>query len=235
MRSCPTIIILLLLLSGCGSKAELLLPALTINPPEQTAALATSCKLIFPKGNWQFVHSIEFTLNNGRGSTMLGVTSINNNQLACALLSPEGFTLFAGHYDQNNALVVDRALPPFTSPDFAAELMADVQTIFLAPSPAHSQYGQLVDQNPICRYQEQSSKTVDILPKIKNGCWQINSYDVNMVRQRTIIGRDCLENQGQNIPTRLELQRHGAQGYTLQLHLVNADQAPSTDKTSKGH
>ncbi len=53
-----------------------------------------SVRIFFPKGRWQFVHSIDFTMGDGAGATVVGVITLNEKDIECALFTLEGLTLF---------------------------------------------------------------------------------------------------------------------------------------------
>jgi hypothetical protein len=181
---------------------------------------AGSCAAVFPQGKWQFVHSIEFTMADGSGSSMLGVTVLDADSLSCALMTTEGFTLFEARL--TDTLQVLRAFPPFDKPEFAEGLMRDVQAIFIRPRGQNRQYGKLTDSTNCCRTTAIDSRlTTDVL-FTENNCWQINTFDNQQKMMRSITARSCKEVESTVIPDRLELTVPGPAGYTLKMTLVDA-------------
>ena len=194
--------------------------------PELTAAAKPGgeqgYESVFPRGHWQFAHAIDFSMADGTGSTVIGVTSLDDKSIACALTTVEGFTLFAAVYHQGKGLTVERAVPPFDKPAFAEGLMADVRTIFLAPPAAVIRYGRTADGLPTCRATWPDGRISDILPEV-NGCWQIQTYTPEQTLERAIVGRSCRKKGDFLIPEYLELKGFGQTGYTLKMTLIHAD------------
>jgi hypothetical protein len=194
--------------------------------PELTAATNQGedqrCESVFPYGHWQFAHALDFSRADGTGSTVIGVTEIDNNSMACALTTVEGFTLFAAVYHQKNGLAVQRAVPPFDKPAFAQGLMADVRTIFLAPPAAGLRYGHTANGLPTCRFIWADGRISDIQPAV-DGCWKIQTYTPEQTLERSIIGRSCRKEGDTLIPEYLELQGFGQNEYTLKMTLIQAE------------
>lgn len=181
-----------------------------------------ACGEIFPQGKWQFVHSIDFVMQGGSGSTVLGVTSITGGDIACALVTVEGLTLFEAVFGHDGQIEVRRAVPPFDGPEFAGGLLRDIRAIFQPPSGNMIITGQLADGIPVCRYTGGDTEVVDVLPDV-NGCWQIRSYNQEQLLNRSIVGQACRQ-QGENpIPEYLEMKIYGPTGYTLKMTLIRAD------------
>jgi len=194
--------------------------------PELTAAtnLPTDqgCESVFPRGHWQFAHAIDFSMADGAGSTVIGVTSLDDESIACALTTVEGFTLFAAVYHQEKGLAVERAVPPFDKPAFAEGLMADVRTIFLAPPAAGIRYGHTADRLPTCRATWPDGRISDIQQRA-DGCWNILTYTPEQTLERSITAQSCRKTGDTLIPEYLELKGFGHNGYTLKMTLIHAD------------
>ena len=210
------LLILLLGLAGCAAQQPSL-PALT---PE--AGEARGCAAVFPQGRWEFVHTIEFSMADGSGATVLGVTSLGGDEIACALMTVEGFTLFEAVYREKKGLEIRRAVPPFDKPAFAAGLMEDVRTIFRAPFPAKVQYGRVAGTAPTCRYTGVEGRITDILPAMA-GCWQIRTYGADQALSRSVAGRSCRKEGESLIPEYLELKGFGPTNYTLKMTLIHVE------------
>lgn len=209
-------LILLLGLAGCAAQQPSL-PELTAEAGEERG-----CAAVFPQGGWEFVHTIEFSMADGSGATVLGVTSLAGDEIACALMTVEGFTLFEAVDREKGGLEVRRAVPPFDKPAFAAGLMEDVRTIFRAPSFATVQYGRVAGNNPTCRYTGAEGRITDILPAMA-GCWQIRTYGADQALSRSVTGRSCRKERESLIPAYLELKGFGPTNYTLKMTLIHAE------------
>jgi hypothetical protein len=224
------------LLSGCAAEKRLHLPELAnvsgvqgvpgANVAGANAALhehgAQACANVFPQGNWQFVHSIDFSMRDGSGTTVAGITTLNGKDMSCALVTVEGLTLFAADFHQDNSFEVRRAVPPFDSNDFAKGMMADIRAIFHPPAGSKVQQGQLAGATPVCRYADAEGGVVDVLPNVGD-CWQIKSYTPSLIMNRSIVGQSCRKNDSITIPDYLELKTYGHAGYTLKMKLISAD------------
>ncbi len=209
--------ILLLGLTACVAEQQLSLPQLAADAREDRG-----CESVFPQGRWQFVHTIDFSMADGSGSTVIGVTSLAGDEITCALMTVEGFTLFEAVYRGKEGLEVRRAVPPFDKPAFAAGLMEDVRTLFRAPSPAKVQYGRAGGTIPICRYPGVEGRITDILPAM-DGCWQIRTYGADLALSRSVVGHSCRKEGESLIPEYLELKGFGPTNYTLKMTLIHAE------------
>jgi len=217
----------LLLFSGCAHNSEQLQPfADKALRPVQQDELIQRCAAVYPQGKWQFVHTIEFFMADGRSSSVVGVTVVDGNKLNCALMTIEGFTLFEARLADR--LEVDRAVPPFDNPAFATGLMEDVRALFVRPEVSEVHYGRLGDGAESCRMAGPDGEVTDILP-LENGCWQIRTYDAGQLI-RTIIARSCRSVDSTVIPEELELTVPGPAGYILKMTLVDFARYPGEDK-----
>lgn len=213
---------LVFFLSGCAAPQQIRLPELlgTAGDGPRTAA----CAAVFPQGKWQFVHSIEFALQDGAGPPIIGVTTIDDNSIGCALITVEGLTLFDADYKGSDSVVVRRAVPPFDNPEFAKGLIGDIRAIFRPPTAGAVQTGQSAGANPVCRYKGASGGVVDI-ELAADDCWQIKGYSSEQL-QRTITTRSCRKKGFDLIPDYVELETYGRNGYTLKMTLIRADSLP---------
>lgn len=202
---------LLVLLASCAAQRDMLPDLQEMRARPETQA----CGAVFPSGRWQFVHSIEFAMQDGSGSTALGVTTLAPDRLDCALLTPEGFTLFAASLHGQEDFKVSRAVPPFDKPAFAKGLLADIQAIFRPPAgPAR--------QGPaVCRFAGADGRTTDVLET--EGCWQLRTYGPDRLLERSVTGRGCVRKNAAAVPQGIELKAYGPAGYTLKMTLIRAD------------
>jgi hypothetical protein len=213
--------ILFLFLAACAAERRPM-PELTALTGSENVTGAKDCAAVYPQGRWQFVHSIDFSMQDGSGGTVIGVTSLAGDEITCVLMTIEGFTLFEAAYLEGKGLAVKRAVPPFDKPAFGEGLMSDVRTIFVAPPGQTMRYGRAADNGPICRYVGSDGRTLDILPATDD-CWQIRSYTSDHVMDRSIVGRSCRKMGDSLIPEHLELKGFGQTGYTLKMTLINAE------------
>jgi hypothetical protein len=212
--------ILLLLVSCAGNSTSL--PVLT-----PLSGQPTGCQPIFPQGDFQFVHLVEFSMAGGNHGSAMGVTVIRDKTIETALMTVEGLVLFAATL--NNGLTVSRAVPPFDKPAFAEGLMRDIRAIFLQPQ-GEMQSGILADGTLVCRICEQNGQITDNLAS-EQFCRQRFIYSAtgdNSIRlSRRITGRDCSELlAGTGIPLKLSLTSLENRGYSLDMTLISAEELP---------
>ncbi|RWX49538.1 hypothetical protein VT98_10365 [Candidatus Electrothrix communis] len=218
-------------LTSCGGK-QITLPVLNEIRTETASghreAADYKCSSVFPRGSWQFVHAIDFSLKSGGGSTVVGVTALTPDSLKCALVTPEGFTLFSGTLDREDNFEVKRAVPPFDKPAFAQGMLEDLQAIFREPIKARTQRGHLGDPPAaVCRYTDDANKMTDVFPEGNTDtCWQIRNYTANKKLTRSVIAQACKKTGPSHIPQKLELQTYGPTGYILKMNLISAEHLP---------
>jgi hypothetical protein len=216
----PLLVYAFLLLTACAEK-QASLPVLLETQAVQGQEY--DCSSVFPRfsqdGKWQFVHTIDFTLKSGGGSTVVGVTALTPDNLECALVTPEGFTLFAGTLHREKGFEVSRAVPPFDKPAFAQGMMEDLRAIFRESVGGEKLCGQLIDgpaADSICRYTAADGGVTDVLPGgDADACWRIRNYTTDGSLSRSITARSCRKTGAADIPRQLELKTYGLTGYTL--------------------
>ncbi|MBU4262435.1 MAG: hypothetical protein KKC76_11290 [Proteobacteria bacterium] len=213
------LLLLLLCLAACTTQSRMSLPELTVIQDETSRG---DCTVIFPQGRWQFTHAIDFSLADGSGTIVIGVTSLDGDELACVLMTIEGFTLFEAIYREGEVLEVRRAAAPFDKPAFAEGLMHDVLMIFQTPAAEKVRYGHLADNTPVCRFTGDDGWITDIM-LTADGCWQINAFTPELTKDRSLVGRSCRSMDDTPIPAYLELQNLGRAGYTLKMRLISAE------------
>ena len=214
MISLPGFLFLTLLLVSCAGTdipLPMLTPALDRKP---------DCAPLFPQGSYQFVHLIEFSMPGGNHGTAMGVTVTGGNGIESALMTVEGFVLFAASF--SDTLTISRAVPPFDKPGFASGMMQDIQAIFLHPK-GKAITGNLPNSTLVCRMTDNSGQITDILSTTDH-CRQRNIYSPARQLLRTISGHDCtVDLEGSLIPRTLELTSWEMGGYTLQMTLISAE------------
>jgi hypothetical protein len=210
--------VLLVCLAGCATAPQSRLPELTATGYGQKSH---GCDAVFPEGNWQFAHTIDFTLWDGSGAPVIGITSLNATDIDVALVTVEGLTLFDATFHLDGGTEVRRAVPPFDGPEFAQGLIGDIRAIFQPPTGSMAM-GQVAGVTSACRYTSTAGRVVDVLPDVGD-CWQIKSYTPDLIMDSSIVGRSCKKKGSSLIPDYLELKTYGQIGYTLKLTLITAD------------
>ncbi len=203
----------MLFLVSCADRQAVYLPPLagTTEMPD--------CRKIYPQGRWQFVHSLEFSLADGKKGNAVGVTVIDDPVIECALMTVEGLVLFAARYDRG--LKIKRAIPPFDNQEFAGGLIRDLQLIFFPPLSEDIQYGKN-DNGTICRYRQSAGPWLDIILSTDQG-WRLNQYGPDKIRNRSVTARPGPVARQWQPPEYLELTACDAAGYTLKMTLVSAE------------
>jgi hypothetical protein len=205
-----------------------------IVPADRTPGDVESvCEAAFPHHGWRMVHTITTDLPGGRQGVMLGVVSLSpaTNTIECALLSIEGLRLFEARDD--GTLTIRRALPPFDRPALAEGMMQDIRMLFFPPGGKPVSTGILPSGNPACRY-ALADGFLDVI-RTPEGLFILERYDhrQRMIRRAEI--STCrppgVEGNG-TVPCRIHLEATGANGYRLDLELVEA--RPVLDKQDSG-
>jgi len=186
------------------------------------AAKEDICERAFVQGDWQFVHSINFTMRTGYGTTLVGVTVLQGKKLKTVLMGVEGFVLFEAEQEGRGRVVVRRAMPPFDKTGFADGLMSDVQSLFVEPAYTERMLAENTEGDRICRYTAENNQVTDVVTA-KPGWNRINLYDKQGMLQQAITAQNYKEVAGENVPEQIQLTVHGVQGYTLKLQLLSAD------------
>ncbi len=214
------LIVVLVSLAGCAVGRHDVVP----NLQEQSENFAAgACDAVFPASDWQFVHSISFSMSDGKGSVVIGATTLSDEGIRSALMTVEGLTLFEAELVEGVGMAIYQALPPFNRPEFAAGLMDDIQTIFRKPQGL-VQTGKTAEGEKLCRYTGSSGEVTDVYPKVNN-CWLVRKYSSQQVLERTVSG--CLGTPADssdfpNFPNYLQLEAIGMTGYSLKMKLLSA-------------
>ncbi|MFC1856838.1 hypothetical protein ACFL9U_02290 [Thermodesulfobacteriota bacterium] len=182
------------------------------------------CLSLFPKGKWQFVHSIEATMPEGQKGLVIGVTVISSRDKIAqsVIMTIEGLVIFDARYDRQ--LVVNRAVVPFDTEGFADGLLKDIQLIFFTPEGSLVESGYLSSGASVCRYQNPDGSIVDLAIHADHR-WRISQYSEQHRVSRTVDAFFTKQDPGSDhtkFPDRLELKAHGFPGYALVMDLVEA-------------
>lgn len=211
-------LLICLLAASCAGHHRQVLPELS--PVAADDLVARRCQAAFPTGDWQFVHTINFKTAAGNQGSVIGVVRLAGGGMSCALLTVEGLTLFAAEAEDGGKVSVSRAVPPFDKPSFAEGLITDLRTIFRRPA-GRPEFGKLSGGDPVCR-----STAADLVTDLQpgaDGCVAIATYKDGLI-DRQVQPSACRLDQGTIIATNLELRASGSTGYTLNLHLLSAEQ-----------
>ncbi|MEE9913384.1 MAG: hypothetical protein K4571_16865 [Deltaproteobacteria bacterium] len=199
-----------LLLVSCAA-----LPAITA-PPGGSGGKAFACPSPYPAGKNRFIHAIEVHRAGQAQTVLVGVTLIDPalRTISCALVSAEGMALFEAASGPAG-LTVSRALPPFDAKDFARNMMADIELIFLAPRDAPVQKGVLAGGEAVCRHQGRGWTDVAAAP---GGSVHIRHYSGAGGLKRSI----TLAGGGRPYAT-IELHAADLFEYTLVMTLIESE------------
>ena len=187
-------------------------------------AAQISCGLPFPKGRWQFVHSIEATIPGGGTASVIGITDISSEleTIHCIIMSIEGLVLFDGVY--KGEVVINRGIRPFDSREFAKGLMNDIRMVFFPPVGELTGAGILSNGSHVCRYMNDTTTIVDVIIN-PNHNWEIRQYK-NSALSRSVkayIKERAIEGVQKAFPGRIELSVNEEPGYALTLKLIRAE------------
>jgi hypothetical protein len=138
------------------------LPVLRPVEAESAKDAGARCQQAFPAQPWHATHTIFASLPFGQNSGLIGATAAESGALHAVLVSPEGVTLFNGTQRGGAPLTIDRAVPPFDRPDFAASLMADVGNAYLSPTGSPTTVGTYVNGATVCRWSPPGGEITDV-------------------------------------------------------------------------
>jgi len=190
----------------------------------QIPAVKMNCGLPFPKGNWQFVHSIEATMPGGRNASVIGITDISSDPetIRCIIVSIEGLVLFDGVY--RGEVVINRGIRPFDSEEFAKGLMNDIRMVFFRPVGELTGTGVLSNGSHVCRYRHDAMISVDVITD-PNHDWEIRQYrNGNLNRSvKAYINEKAIDGVRKAFPGRIEISVKEEPGYDLTLRLIRAE------------
>lgn len=211
-------LLLTLCLSGCAVHRQV--PVLT----PLGGISAQNVPAIFPVGRWQFVHAIDFSADSRGGATVIGIVRLEEGGLEVALVTVEGLTLFEAGKMDGKKPVVRRALSPFDSKSFAADLLADVEMMFRSPA-GNPTLGRGPGGELIWRYRGADGKLTDLLTE-EAGCWRLNRYDSARALLRQLEATQCREEAGFLLPGLMELHATEPAEYRLRMRLLSATRLP---------
>jgi hypothetical protein len=221
MKPFSPLILFILIAALSASCARL--PRIVPDSRSVSDASSAPCT-VFPSGRWQLTHVIDAIVMGEKKSGLLGVSvlSSSDRSLRCALMTVEGFVLFAGRYD--GRLIVERALSPFDRPGFAKGLIDDLILLFFKPDGPLQETGVLPDGVSVCRFGAPAGGTIDVSHR-DGHAWAVHKYASRHQLERSVEAWDAADTgSGERIPFpgHLRLKRHGLMGYQLDLRLFEA-------------
>lgn len=219
-RSWICLAAMLLLPAACAERAVLRLPEQLVL---HGAGSRDRCEMIFPKGRWELVHSIDFASADGFSGSLIGVTVLAGEEIRTALITVEGVTLFEASQSGGDRPEIHRAVYPFDKPAFATGLLKDVRIIFLPPPSHEVHWGRLAGGVEVCRYESADGRVTDISPAV-DGYWQITAYGAEQTRETFVSGQ--LGEGGGSWTETIELRSFLFAGYLLKMKLISAAKLP---------
>ena len=114
------------------------------------------CPCPYPQTKSRFIHAIEVYRSSEAQTALIGVTLVDpvSRSVSCALMSAEGMAVLEVS-STPAGMEISRALPPLDSPNFARNMLDDIEMIFLAPRSTDVQKGTLADGRQVCRYPDE--------------------------------------------------------------------------------
>lgn len=184
------------------------------------------CRIMFPSRGWQFVHSIEATLQGRQKAFLIGITDISPDlgRVHCIIMTIEGLVVFDALSDQKT--VIKRGIRPFDSMAFAEGLMNDIKLVFFSPDGAIIETGMLGKGSYVCRYGNDGNTIVDLIAN-PDRTREIKQYKNGELARsvKAHLKKDVHNVEQYAVPDRLELTAHGVHEYALVLRLIRAEQA----------
>lgn len=209
-----------LLFFSCSS-----IPKLEPLNSEMLPVVANECRILFPTDDWQFVHSIEATIEGRQKAFLIGITHISPalERVRCVIMTIEGLVLFDALSDTET--VIRRGISPFDSMAFAKGLMNDIRLVFFSPTGECIEKGMLGKGSYVCRYGNHGNTIIDVIAH-PDRAWEIRQYkDGDPARSvKAYLKKDVYKENQYVVPERLELTAHGVHAYALGLRLIRADQ-----------
>lgn len=201
------------LLASCAA-----LPAIQEPTAGQTKKPVT-CPSPFLMEKTRFIHAIDVQAAGKTKTVMIGVTVADpaGRTFSCAIMSTEGMVVFeavSGHEGVN----VIRALPPFDAPDFARNMMDDMELIFLEPAGVLAGKGVFAGGEVVCRRRQEHGGWVDVVAG-HDGRIQIRRYSKCGALERTV----RLNSNSRDAYKTIELQSAGLMSYSLMMNLIESE------------
>ncbi|PKN81630.1 MAG: hypothetical protein CVU51_13940 [Deltaproteobacteria bacterium HGW-Deltaproteobacteria-1] len=211
------------LLSSCAA-----LPAIQEPSADQTKKPIT-CPSPFLTEKTRFIHAIDVQTAGKTKTVMIGVTVADpaRRTFSCAIMSTEGMVVFEA-VSGNEGVNVIRALPPFDAPDFARNMMDDMELIFLEPAGVLAGKGVFAGGEVVCRRRKDQDGWIDVVAG-HDGRTQIRRYSECGALERTV----NLNGNSPDAYKTIELQSAGLMGYSLMMTLIESEVVKDIPATQK--
>jgi len=201
------------------------LPKLAPVNPTLLPDIHQRCSDVFLQGKWRLVHLIEFAMPGNKKSFVMGITVISpeEEKIESVIMTIEGFVFLDAYYDQK--VVINRAIPPFDSIDFARGMMDDIKLMFFKPEGTLIESGISSDGSAVCRYKDSGGGIIDVITNTGDG-WEIQQYKPNGTLIKTVKASHYkIEKslpQKNDLPGKIELASRGINRYSLAFELKEA-------------
>ncbi|MEN6509877.1 MAG: hypothetical protein ABFD63_14035 [Smithella sp.] len=201
------------LLASCAS-----LPAIQ-EPTADQAKRPVTCPSPFLTEKTRFIHAIDVQTAGKTKTVMIGVTVADpaGRTFSCAIMSTEGMVVFEA-VSGNEGVNVIRALPPFDAPDFARNMLDDMELIFLEPAGVLAVKGVFAGGEVVCRRHKDQGGWIDVVAG-HDGRIQIRRYSECGALKRTV----NLNGNSPDVYKTIELQSAGLRGYSLMMTLIESE------------
>jgi hypothetical protein len=221
MKGIPLLVLLTFFLVSCQTMP--VIKSSGASPEKQL-----TCPSPFLKEQYRFIHAIETRMAGDTQGAIIGVTVADpaTRSISCAIMTVEGMVLFAA--EANATLKVTRALPPFTSGNFAKNMIEDIKLIFFAPEGKFVAAGTLADGATVCRYREENGNWQDVIATPTEGM-EIKKYSSRGSLKRGI----KLGGTAENAYRHIELTAKETFDYSLLMTLIEAVPIEGELKTEK--
>ncbi len=217
----PGCLVVLALACACSAP-----PKITPVTPADADPLIRTCLAHYPPGSFALVHAIEATLPLGNASSVIGVSSWDEetHTLSAALLAPEGIALFEAARLGGTDLLVTRALAPLDRPGFAAGLFEDLDFMYFPPGQRANGAsvkggepvpGRYADGRSVCRWTV-DGRYFDLVPAADGGFSLSEYFEGGEPLRRYEAGPPASD----GFPMHARFVRTGATGYSMSFRLV---------------
>jgi hypothetical protein len=181
------------------------------------------CPSPFLKEKYQLIHAIEVNAAGNVQGGIIGVTVVDPSTrfVSCAIITAEGMVLMEAK-SEGEKLIINRALPPFDSGDFAKNLIDDIRLIYFNPQGLLQKKGNLPDGSTACRWQEENGNFIDVIAA-KQESTEIKKYSACGGLKRHI----KITQTARYPYSSIELQGSEMVDYTLLMTLIEAQPAES--------
>jgi hypothetical protein len=204
-------ILVALMVSACAH-----LPTLTSLSGDAARTAAVQCRQAYPTRPWRATHTLFATMPFGHNGGLLGVTSVEREDLHSILLSPEGIRLFDAIQKPDGTLAIYRAVPPFDGPDFSRSLMRDVASSFLPPQGEPSIVGTRTTGETLCLWSAPQGETTEVELQGSRPAAIRTYLRSRLTREIVLVGTAV-----DGFFPEVRLRVPGTSGYSLEMRLID--------------